>query len=244
MGTPTWAEDIGAREEQQDAGAIIARDGVVFAVVADGIGGHVGGAEAAALTVRAMMQIFTASFAFPNRSDVHWSYVLFTGVQQASREVAALAEAHGYRAGSRNAPGCTLTAAIVVPAPRRSDGATAYILHVGDSWAMVDGRVATAQHGYRNVLLSSIPQTTMVDLLVRQFEDSVILSSDGINDALVRPYCDAAQLVTLQKAEKHPKQDNMLVVKLPAVWDPGQVFAEWLGAASKWTLADFVKPLN
>lgn len=55
----TWetgnAQDIGAREEQQDAFGFGERDGGLLAVMADGMGGHAGGAAAAQAAVQAFL---------------------------------------------------------------------------------------------------------------------------------------------------------------------------------------------
>ena len=56
-----WASDIGGREEQQDRVAVFRSENAVLLALADGLGGHEGGAAAAEAVIDAAQQAFAAA---------------------------------------------------------------------------------------------------------------------------------------------------------------------------------------
>jgi PPM family protein phosphatase len=120
---------LGDREENQDRAAIQADDGSVLLVVADGMGGHTGGALAAETAVQSLC----ASFLGRDR-DVDCCEFLRTAFEAAHDAVVALGDQDGI--GSR--PRTTCAVCMV-------SGAHASWGHVGDSriYLVRDGAVAT-----------------------------------------------------------------------------------------------------
>ena len=112
------ANDIGTRGEQQDRVSIITspRTGAHLVVMADGMGGHAEGAEAAQKVVD------TAGDAFRD-GDIASPR---TFLEQVCRDADRHIRAQGARNGSGRAPGSTCTLLYLV-------GDEAYWMHVGDS---------------------------------------------------------------------------------------------------------------
>jgi PPM family protein phosphatase len=108
---------LGDREDNQDRAAIERRPGGVLLVVADGMGGHAGGALAAETAVRSLCQTFAAA-----QPDVDGRQLLQGAMESAHDKVVGVGENFGV--GSR--PRATCAACVV------RDGIATWA-HVGDS---------------------------------------------------------------------------------------------------------------
>lgn len=130
-------QDLGDRSEQEDAWAVADVGGRLLVVIADGMGGHRGGREAALKAVDTFVDVAIARGFEVGEELLH-----------AALYAADAALPTGYRA-----PGTTLTAALL-----DEHGAT--FAHVGDSilWAEQGGTwyKRTERHGIGNILELSL----------------------------------------------------------------------------------------
>lgn len=183
----------GRRERQEDFYAFCpTEEGAVLAVVADGMGGHPGGAEAAQVAVTAFVGAYTleaekASIAPPLSLDM---------LHTANRAVAKEAKANPKLAGM----GCTLIAALV------RDAGMEWI-SVGDSllYLFSDGQLAklNEDHSVNGVLHSALTGRDMrkIDHSAVEFPRGnvlVVAASDGI---LTLDECEIASVINTAKAQ-------------------------------------------
>jgi protein phosphatase len=188
------------REVNEDAAVVVTGEaGQVIAVLADGMGGHVAGREAAEIVVR------TCSERLSKRAGDGWQEALAAAITAANSAVLAAA-----RAGAHDGMGATGVLALVEE-PRTAP--TLHLAHVGDSRAyllrgrsllrltvdhslvgqlvhdgFLDERQA-AQHPDRHLLQRAIGQQAP---LVAEVQppialgggDRVLLMSDGLHGAL------------------------------------------------------------
>lgn len=237
---------VGLRDEQQDAlgfGTIVLADGrrAPLAVLADGMGGHHGGAIAARLAIETFLGACRTS---PART--------FTGALESALREANRALAVRSREDARLAQmGCTLIATAV-------EGGVLHYVSVGDSllWRIGAERIErlNADHSMMPLVAVALAQDKMtqaeaqahgsilrsavtgrpIDLIdLRSVElardEWVLLASDGIlslSEARVhghaRPSGTTAQsrvdalLVAVEQAGQ-PEQDNCTVVLLPMI---------------------------
>lgn len=241
---------IGRRDEQQDAlgfGTVALADGrrAALVILADGMGGHHGGAIAARLAIETFLGACRAS---PART--------FTGALEAALLDANRALAVRSREDARlDQMGCTLIATAV-------DGGVLHYVSVGDSvlWRIGEDRIErlNADHSMMPVVTAAVAQGKMtqaeaqahgsilrsavtgrpielVDLRSVELarDEWVLLASDGILtlaeaevQALSRPSRGAAQarVDALLDAVEHvgePDQDNCTVMLLPMTLAPG-----------------------
>lgn len=197
----TMAQAIGSRDEQEDAAHTMAFHDGVIAVLADGMGGHHLGAEAAQAAVDAVLD-FVRRRRWPH--DSAKAVVLLNGaVDAACRKVRVLG-------GGSKAPGCTLLVALVRP------GQVA-LVSVGDSrvwWSHAledEPRRLVQRHGFNNVVLSHIPARTKTDFVLLEHVDDgrLVLASDGI----AKPLGDTAVgMVQNQLALNERRQDNATAI--------------------------------
>ena len=121
-------EDIGGREEQQDRVAVLGGAGTRLLALADGVGGHEGGAQAA----QALIDVAKASFrAFERSSEGTPAQLLERIVLGAHERINALGREHGMKPHST----CVLL---------HLDPEAAAWVHVGDSrlYRFAEGRLA------------------------------------------------------------------------------------------------------
>ena len=242
---------VGLREEQQDAlgfGTISLADGrrAPLAILADGMGGHHGGAIAARLAIDTFLGACRAS---PART---FTGALETALLEANRALAARA-----REDARlDQMGCTLIATAL-------DNGVLHYISVGDSllWRVGEARIErlNADHSMMPVVTAAVAQGKMtqaeaqahgsmlrsaltgrpIDLVdLRSIElacdEWVLLASDGILTlaeaevhALAAPTGRAAQarVDALLDAVEHagePDQDNCTVMLLPMTGMPAK----------------------
>ncbi len=172
--------DIGARDEQQDAYAIAPEAGgerepdgesIATVVLADGMGGHAGGAEASRAAVHAFIEELEA----PVTRDT-----ITSAIGWACREVAA------------NSVGATtLVMAHVAPPAAPSSPRAGIIAWIGDSRAYLvregEAELLTEDHAAADGgLYRWLPDEGLADFveLTLNAGDRLVLCSDGVSDVL------------------------------------------------------------
>ena len=184
---------IGLRENNEDRFLIRElEDGNILLAVADGMGGHVGGEQAAQITVQSMLA-FRMRYADPQEQMVNLA-------QDANRKISELMQ----RDASLDGMGTTLTAALI------GNGAVHWV-HAGDSrlyliregvivqvtddhtvpgLLLQEGEISRAEahiHPMRNVLLNCICGERFeldTGILPVSGGDLILLSTDGLHDSV------------------------------------------------------------
>jgi protein phosphatase len=230
----------GARRYQEDTADVLADAGGIVAVLADGMGGHVGGALASALACRH----FLAAFATP---DGNVRARLDEGLRSANRAISSrTAEDPGL-----DGMGCTLVGVAFRASPDRIEWISVgdsplYLVRNGEivrlnedhSLAPEIDRMAEAgrigwdtarTHPHRHVLRSALTggEIELIDRphspLTLEPGDAVILASDGIHTiseadiagvvgAAATPEAAAEALLAAVEAVGEVYQDNTTVV--------------------------------
>jgi protein phosphatase len=232
--------DVGrTRSSNQDSCAeFVDEAGFRLLVVADGMGGHHGGAEASWLAVEAMKAVFEKGVPEPGG-------FLYDAFQSASREILRVATGDPDLSGM----GTTGVALLFTP------GGSAWVAHVGDSRAyrLRRGRLEaiTADHSWvaqevrngrllpseaedhpnRNILLRSVGVEASVEVEIAEVDieagDRFLLCSDGlwgeVDDAriahvLEREEPEQAVRSLVDLANSHGGHDNVTV---QLAWLPG-----------------------
>ena len=202
-----WSQITGTRDEQQDAAAVLQwPNGYALLIVADGIGGHVGGRLASTALVAAMRQAFTEPQA--GAADTDNKDLLLTALHKANAAIAERVDANPALAGM----GSTVVAATF-------DGTHLDWVGVGDSslylyrdaklrrlntlhslGERLDREASRGEISFsearestrRNELLAAVDgnDISLVDrpqpALALRAGDRVVLSSDGL-DVLAEP---------------------------------------------------------
>ena len=202
-----WSQITGTRDEQQDAAAVLQwPNGYALLIVADGIGGHVGGRLASTALVAAMRQAFTGQEA--SAADADNTPLLMTALHKANAAIAERVDANPALDGM----GSTVVAATF-------DGTYLDWVGVGDSslylyrdaklrrlntlhslgeqldreaWRGEISFSAARESTRRNELLAAVNgnDISLVDrpqpALALRAGDRVVLSSDGL-DVLAEP---------------------------------------------------------
>ena len=202
-----WSQITGTRDEQQDAAAALQwPNGYTLLIVADGIGGHVGGRLASTALVAAMRQAFTEQEA--GTADADNTPLLLTALHKANAAIAERVDANPALTGM----GSTVVAATF-------DGMHLDWVGVGDSslWLYRDAKLRrlntlhslgerldreawrgeisfseARESTRRNELLAAVDgnDISLVDrpqpALALRAGDRVVLSSDGL-DVLAEP---------------------------------------------------------
>ncbi len=236
------AQHIGTRAEQQDAARVREHvpgfpDGTVGVVVADGMGGHAGGAAAS----RIAADVFTGALARTAHAEPA-ADVLHRATGEAGREVHAAARA----AGVEDDMGTTLVAAIVEPerfAWMSVGDSGVYVVRSGDieklntphtlgtrlDRAVAEGRVTAedaASNRQRHALTSFLGQARLTEIdgavepVLLAVGDRLILCSDGLFGTLtddemtavlaaVVPEHAAQALVDAVLSRGRERQDNV-----------------------------------
>ena len=219
----TQATATGDRKQNEDAAGNALIGDCLVVVLADGMGGHQGGREAADIAVAGVLAFFTSrkkSIANAEH-DVPSAYKLLDhAVRRVSNQVDELAT----RYGRSCTPGCTLLIALVF----RS---RFIVRHIGDSralWAGISAWELTQPHHIGHALTSAIPDPKQQDTFVRElgYEQGVALAlfSDGIDRPIASDTAPggswpgasenetARAYVAEQLARKEPHQDNVTAV--------------------------------
>ncbi len=184
--------DIGARAEQQDSYAIAPETeaGTETVVLADGMGGHAGGAEASRAAVDAFIQELEAPV---NRDTIT------SAIGQACLKVAAA-----------SIGATTLVMAHVAPSPSGSEDATreGIVAWIGDSRAYLvragAAELLTEDHAAPDgALYRWLPDEGRADFveLTLSAGDRLVLCSDGVSDVL-----GAQELARCEAVEGDPAE--------------------------------------
>jgi PPM family protein phosphatase len=228
----------GARSYQEDAAAVRPDAGGLIAALADGMGGHAGGAVASELASTTFLGAYAAS---PGEADERLSEALLSANTAIAREADASPSLHGM--------GCTLVGVAFLPGGMNwiSVGdSPLYLIRAGalsrlnedhslapeiDRLAEM-GRISWADaktDPHRHVLRSALTGTEieMIDRprapLSLEAADTVIIASDGIHSiaeaeiarivaAAPTPDAAAEALLAAVAAADDPHQDNTTVV--------------------------------
>jgi serine/threonine protein phosphatase PrpC len=110
-----FRKDIGGRKEQQDSGCVLYKDECLFALVADGLGGHNGGIASKAV-VEKTKEIFERQCP-PEGAIIGWMSKIFFSLEQAVQKSAMLNRCD------------TMTTVVFLVVTKRQ----AYWFHLGDS---------------------------------------------------------------------------------------------------------------
>ena len=230
----------GARSYQEDSAEVRADGGEVVAVLADGMGGHVGGAVASGLACASFLNAFAAS-----AGEVQAR--LMEALDLSNAAIAARTAADRKLRGM----GCTFVGMVLRADPDRMEWVSVgdsplflvrkgEIVRLNEDHSMApeidrlaeSGRIsrdAARADPRRHVLRSALTGTAidMVDRSQRPLElepgDVVVLASDGINSiaehdiarvaaAAVTPDAAAEALLAAVDAAGEPYQDNTTVV--------------------------------
>jgi serine/threonine protein phosphatase PrpC len=247
--------DVGrARSENQDAcGEFQGPSGARLLAVADGMGGHQGGATASRIAIETLGEVFVRD---PQPGGETLREAFETANARVHQAAQSRPELHGM--------GTTCVALLF-----GTDG-TAWVAHVGDSRAYLlrDGRLdpltadhstvgelvrsgkitpeEAAVHPRRNEILRSIGADTSVDVDVAQVEvragDQYLLCSDGLSGLVSDPEMGAVLLredpeeatrTLVDLANERGGPDNVTVV-VSAIPDAGAAARE--DAAASWAI--------
>ena len=149
-----WGQIIGTRKSQQDHAAIVNwPNGFSLAILADGMGGHAGGAEASHLVVNT----FRESFVESEESDIRQRFL--EGLSAANLAVYDYAKSHPELEGM----GSTFLAVTF-------DGAAIQWISVGDSplWLFRDGNIRQINENH-----------SMAAVLAKQVEEGLITEEEA-----------------------------------------------------------------
>ena len=198
--------DVGRRREQNEDSFLVDPEAALF-IVADGMGGHAGGATASSLAVRTIQErvrsaraVAPTSFSSPSSAEAgHFPVVLRLAVEAACRAIYTAAREEPSLAGM----GTTVTAALVV-------GRSAFVAHVGDSrcylvrgdrifqlsedHSLVNEQLKAGaiteeeakQSRFRNIITRSVgfEEEVVVDVVGLDLEpgDTLVLCCDGLSN--------------------------------------------------------------
>lgn len=233
-----WAQITGQRKEQQDAASITCwENGFTLLVLADGMGGHVGGAAASRITIEAMKAGFMETTQAPIDQR------LLAGLQKANDAMFD----HGNEHPELDGLGATVVAVTF-------DGDSIDWISVGDSplWLIRDGAIArlNADHSMKSVLAEQVSRgeisaaearespdrsqlleavmgndIELVDQpeesLQLQADDLVILASDGLESLTPAEIVETIQTADADDSNAAALVDRLLAA-VAAVERPGQ----------------------
>lgn len=151
-----WGQIIGSRKSQQDHAAIVNwPNGFSLSILADGMGGHAGGAEASHIVVNT----FRESFVESNESDIRQRFL--DGLTAANLAIYDYAKKHPELEGM----GSTFLAVTF-------DGTAIQWISVGDSplWLFRDGALRQINENH-----------SMAAVLANQVEEGLISSEEAAN---------------------------------------------------------------
>lgn len=187
----TIAQAQGDRSYQEDRAVHGRHASGGVLVLADGMGGHRNGAEAAEAAVRAVLHALSGrSIPTTQSADV----ALRDAVSAACAAVEV--EAPG--------GGCTLIVAVVLDE-------TVEVIHVGDSQVWHDGVLVTEAHHVGIYLTSCIPRPERIDRHTLPRRGRIVVASDGVEDPASG---DAQAVVDAQLALGRERQDNATAIVL------------------------------
>lgn len=209
-------------------------NGITFAIVADGMGGHLAGDVASQTAVDAFRQMMESSLAKEDTSLEEGKMLIRQAIMQANTAVYAMAS----REERYHNMGTTIVAAML-----KQDNAI--IGHVGDSRAykvteeainlltvdhtLVNELVKSGQlseeeaanHPRRNVLTRAVGTDAHVEIDVQSVEwseqDVLLLCSDGLTNRVSEQQIFAA--VTSEETELDAKADHLIQLALEAGGD-------------------------
>ncbi len=206
--------DIGVvRNENQDKAAIFKKDGIVLAILCDGMGGHAGGLLASSLTIEAIEKEFKKNT--PSNTDD-----LFSWFKNTLKRAKKLMEKSAKGESALLDMGTTVTMTVIYP------NGNAFIFNIGDSRTYIYNGLLhqiTIDHNLRNyyiheegispekaanmlggsALTSALGpnKTTRIDAFQITIEPETkyfIMTSDGIHDYLSKPHFE--QIISSDKS--------------------------------------------
>ena len=220
----TQATATGDRKQNEDAAGHALIGDCLVVVLADGMGGHQGGREAADIAVAGVLEFMKKRRKSLGNAE-HDAPMAFKLLDEAVRRVSTMVDNLSARYPGKR-PGCTLLIALVYRQKFM-------VRHIGDSRALWAGEGVgawelTQPHHVGHALTSAIPDPKQQDTLARYigFERGVALAlfSDGIDRPLAShtepgglwlsasEHKTARAYVAEQLARKEPQQDNVTAV--------------------------------